>query len=70
MLKAFGSDGFGVFAAPTVLSDAICHSHRVEAFGVADGVVERIYAIFLPSEQDDPAMQAVFQAADRVLERR
>ncbi|MDJ0698649.1 MAG: transcriptional activator NhaR [Woeseiaceae bacterium] len=43
--KAFGEAGAGVFAAPTVIEEAVCRMYRTSVVGQTDEIRERFYAI-------------------------
>lgn len=45
LLKAFGQDGHGVFAVPSVIEEVVREQHDVRVMGRLPDVVERFYAI-------------------------
>jgi LysR family transcriptional activator of nhaA len=63
LLKVFGADGLGIFAAPQTVAQAIQDHYGVEQIGTADGVVERFYAISAERRIANPAVLAISQAA-------
>lgn len=63
LLKAFGQDGAGVFAAPTAIEDAVCKQYEVDVVGRAPELRERFYAISVERRIRHPAVVAICQAA-------
>ncbi|MFK7930481.1 MAG: LysR family transcriptional regulator [Myxococcota bacterium] len=56
LLKALGDAGFGVFAAPAIMQDAIVAAFDVECICTTDRVVERVFAI---AREEYPASDAI-----------
>jgi len=56
LLKALGDAGFGVFAAPAIMQDAIVAAFNVECIGTTDRVLERVFAI---AREENPTSAAV-----------
>lgn len=69
LLKAFAEVHLGVFFAPTILVDAVRHQFGVELVGIADGVVESLYAVTVERKIRHPGVTAVVEAA-RALPRK
>jgi len=68
LLKAFGHDGAGVFAAPTVIEREIVKQHGVRVLGRSEAVKERFYAISAERRLRHPAVVALTEAArDRMF---
>ncbi len=67
LLKVFGQAGVGVFAVPSVIQDEVGRQYGVEPIGVAEGIVERFYAISLERKVRHPAVAAVCIAAKSIL---
>ncbi len=68
LLKAFGHDGAGVFAAPTVIEREIAKQHGVRVLGRSETVRERFYAISAERRLRHPAVVALTEAArDRLF---
>jgi len=67
LLKAFGQEGVGIFAVPSVIQDEVGRQYGVTPIGVAEGIVERIYAISLERKIRHPAVEAVCIAAKSTL---
>jgi len=63
LLKAFGREGQGVFAAPAVLADEIVQQHQVQVLGTPDGLMEEFYAISVERRITHPAVAAITAAA-------
>jgi LysR family transcriptional regulator, transcriptional activator of nhaA len=59
LLKAFGEDGAGVFAVPTVVREAVEAQYRVVAVAELEDLVERVYAVVMPNRMENQAVQAV-----------
>lgn len=45
LLKLFGSEGFGVFCAPTAIANHVADHYKVMCIGEATDITERFYAI-------------------------
>jgi LysR family transcriptional activator of nhaA len=67
LLKVFGSDGVGLFPAPAVVEDAVCHQYGVEVVGRAPEVKERFYAVSVERRLKHPAVVAITDAARHEL---
>ncbi|MGD8287102.1 MAG: LysR family transcriptional regulator, partial [Gemmatimonadota bacterium] len=65
--KAFGEDGIGAFAAPSVVGDEIVQQYSVERVGGAEGVTERFYAITAERRLKHPAVVAFSEDSKRQL---
>ncbi|RIK97378.1 MAG: transcriptional activator NhaR [Proteobacteria bacterium] len=63
LLKAFGQHGHGIFPAPSVLASEIRKQYGVRALGIADGVLERFFAISVERRIKHPAVAAITEAA-------
>lgn len=63
LLKVFGADGIGVFPAPLAVASDVQERYRVEPLGIAEGVVERFYAISAERRLKHPAVLAIARAA-------
>ena len=63
LLKAFGEEGAGVFAVPTQVREAVEAQYRVVAVAELEDVVERLYAVVMPSRMENQAVQAVLCSA-------
>lgn len=67
LLEALGSDGTGIFAAPTVVEDEVLARYRVETIGRTEEVRERYYAISAERRLRHPAVVAICEAAHEDL---
>ena len=63
LLKAFGSEGRGVFMAPTVLERQTCAQYGVEVLGRSESLVEAFYAISVERRITHPCVAAITEAA-------
>ena len=63
LLKAFGQEGLGVFAAPSVIEREIVRQHQVRVLGRTDAIRERFYAISAERRLKHPAVVALTEAA-------
>jgi len=63
LMKVFGTDGLGLFAAPTVVAREICVQYDVEVVGEVEGVRERFYAISAGRRLEHPAVVAISERA-------
>jgi LysR family transcriptional activator of nhaA len=67
LLKVFGQDGFGVFAIPAVVEQAVKAQHRAAVIGRADGLTESFYAISIERRIRNPAVAAITESARQGL---
>lgn len=63
LLKVFGQAGDGVFPAPAVVADEICHQYAVMKLGETSAVRERFFAITTERQIQHPAVVALCDAA-------
>lgn len=63
LLKVFGADGIGAFAAPTVIEDDILAQYGVEAIGRISDVRERFYVVSVERRVQNAAVAAIVEAA-------
>jgi len=63
LLKAFGREGQGVFAAPAVLADEIAQQYQVHWLGTAEDLVDEFYAISVERSITHPAVSVITAAA-------
>jgi LysR family transcriptional regulator, transcriptional activator of nhaA len=45
LMKAFGSQGYGYFFAPSLIEDEICQKYQVQRVGAVEDLVQEFYAI-------------------------
>lgn len=67
LLKVFGADGLGVFAAPTVVERELCRQYGVAVIGRAPDLKERFYAVSVERRLKNPAVVAITEAARQEL---
>ena len=67
LLKVFGSEGEGIFAAPTAVEEEVERAYRVGIIGRAESLRERFYAISIQKRLQHPAVVAISKAAKTVL---
>lgn len=63
LLKVFGTDGVGIFPAPTVLEADVARQYGVQVVGRVPEVRERFYAISVERKLKNPAVVAISEAA-------
>ena len=63
LLKAFGREGQGVFAAPAVLADEVAQQYQVQCLGTPGDLMEEFYAISVERRITHPAVAAITAAA-------
>lgn len=67
LLKVFGGDGIGIFAAPTVVEKEVCRQYGVSVLGRAPEIRERFYAVSVERRLKNPAIVAISEAARHEL---
>lgn len=67
LLKVFGRDGDGVFAAPSVIASEICRELGVKQLGSTDAVRESFYAITVERKFKHPAVAQIAETARKQL---
>lgn len=63
LMKVFGQNGYGLFAAPSVLEVEICQQHQVEIVGRLPEITQQFYAISAERRMEHPAVTAIARAA-------
>ena len=63
LMMAFGREGRGVFAAPSVLEQEIAAEFGVEVIGRPAGLVEEFYAVSVERRITHPCVAAITEAA-------
>ena len=63
LMKVFGQDGRGLFAASTVIEKEVCRQYSVQVVGRIDTVRERYYAISVERRLKHPAVLAICDTA-------
>jgi LysR family transcriptional regulator, transcriptional activator of nhaA len=67
LMKAFGSEGRGVFMTPTVLEAETCAQYGVQVLGHAADLVEEFYAVSVERRITHPCVVAITQVARSAL---
>jgi LysR family transcriptional activator of nhaA len=67
MLKVFGAEGVGIFAAPTIVEDEVQRQYRVRLVGRVPSIRERFYAITAERKLKHPAVVAITDSARQKL---
>lgn len=68
LMKAFGGAGAGIFAAPLVIRTEVERSYGVTLLGKAEIVRESYYAISIKRKASHPAITAIVESANVLLE--
>jgi LysR family transcriptional activator of nhaA len=63
LIKDFGDEGMGVFAAPTVIDAEVRKHYRVRVIGRAEAVKQQFYAISVERKIKHPAVVAICESA-------
>lgn len=63
LLKVFGQQGLGVFAAPVVIRSEVIKQYGVREIGLIEGQTEQFYAISVEKKLRHPAVMAIADAA-------
>ncbi|WP_164017615.1 transcriptional activator NhaR [Pyxidicoccus trucidator] len=63
LMKDFGRQGMGVFAAPTVIEAEVMLDHGVRVVGRAEAIRQQFYAISSERKIRHPSVVAIFEAA-------
>jgi LysR family transcriptional activator of nhaA len=67
LLKMFGADGLGLFAAPTIVESEVVAHYGVQLLGRAEEIRERFYAITAERRLKNPAVVAISESARQEL---
>jgi LysR family transcriptional activator of nhaA len=67
LLKVFGQQGLGVFAAPVVIRNEVIKQYNVREIGLIEGQTEQFYAISVEKKLKHPAVVAIADAAKNQL---
>jgi LysR family transcriptional activator of nhaA len=67
LLKVFGQEGLGLFAAPSVIAEHVEKNYAVREIGRLESVRERFYAISLERQVKHPGVAAVLEGAHREI---
>lgn len=61
LIKVFGRQGVGYFAAPTVIRDEVCRQYQVAHIAAIDEVQDTLFAITRDRGSHDAAVQAIIE---------
>ncbi len=67
LLKRFGEEGYGIFAAPSIIKEAIISQYHVECVGHTNDIQERYYAIISSANQKRPLIKALIQESKAIF---
>lgn len=67
LMKAFGQEGAGVFAAPTVIQQEVEQQYQVRAIGKTDEIQEEFYAIYIEKRVNPPIVKEIIEIASESL---
>lgn len=62
LIKVFGREGIGYFAAPTVICAEVCRQYEVDCIGSIDQVRETLYAVTRARSSGNAAVTALLSA--------
>ena len=63
LMKSFGQEGYGVFAAPTLIEETICSQYHVKVIGRTDEIKEHYYIISPERRLKHPAILELVSSA-------
>lgn len=63
LMKVFGENGVGAFAAPSVIERDVRQRYRVVSIGAVDAIRGRVYAISVERRVKHPAVAAIAMGA-------
>ncbi len=63
LMKAFGQEGTGVFATPSVIEKEVRRQYKTEIIGRTNDIIERFYAISAERRIHHPAVAAICERA-------
>ena len=63
LMKTFGQQGIGFFAAPGIISKEIQSQYHVRELFELEGVIERFYAVSLEQRLEHPGVQVLASTA-------
>jgi len=65
LIKVFGREGLGVFAAPTAIREEVCRQYQVEEISPIAAVTDQLYAITRSRKVAHEGVRAICQAGER-----
>ena len=67
LLKLFGSEGFGIFCAPSAIAEHVAQQYQVVKCGEAPEIKERFYALTSKNQAAQGIVKAVINEAKSLL---
>ncbi|MCP4234565.1 MAG: hypothetical protein GY770_13425 [Aestuariibacter sp.] len=67
LLKLFGSEGFGIFCAPSAIAEHVAQQYQVVKCGEVPEIKERFYALTSKNQAAQGIVKAVINEAKRLL---
>ena len=67
LLKVFGREGAGVFAAPSVIAQEVCREYGVQLLGQTDEIKESFYAITVERRLNHPIVMKAVDHARKIF---
>ena len=68
LIKVFGHQGVGYFAAPTVIRDEVCRQYQVTHIATIDEVQDTLFAITRDRGSHDAAVQAIIEGPMAIVQ--
>lgn len=65
LMKSFGQDGYGIFAAPTLIEEYVSSRYKVKIIGRTDEIKEHYYAISPERKIKHPAILEIINAIEK-----
>lgn len=63
LIKVFGREGLGVFAAPTAIQDEVCRQYQVDVIASLDDVTDQLYAVTRSRNLTHEAVRVICETA-------
>lgn len=67
LMKAFGQEGVGIFAAPSVIEHEVEQQYKVKVIGKTDEILEEFYAIYVEKRVNLPIVKQIIESANQSL---
>ena len=67
LMKVFGQSGRGVFPSPLILTEEICWQYEVQMIGIAEDLIESLYAITPERRVSNPAVAAILDNVGELM---
>lgn len=69
LIKVFGREGVGVFAAPTMIQDEVCRQYQVALIASLDEVTDQLFAVTRSRKLAHEGVRAICEARQGIFER-